>query len=148
MTNIRTGLIAALGLLVAGSMTSASAAPPALSHAGIGADGAAGLHQIGDRGNWIEPSHRWRDGGYYYHDDYSHKRYKKKKKRRKYFKRGYRRGYDSGYDKGYYDGRYDHYYSKRRRHDRHHRHGRDYMFRGGIEFGDGYFRGGRLRFGN
>ncbi len=154
MTNVKTSLIAALGLLAVGSMAPAEAGVVSGKVAAGGAK-AAGIVEITDRGSWIEPQHYRRRGHHDYgHRDYGHridrydgyhhgKRFKKKK--RKAFKRGYKRGYGRGYDEGYYEGRRHSRYDRGRRHRHHHYHRRD-SFGGGIYFGDGYYGGGSFRF--
>ncbi len=144
MTIVRTGFIAALGLLVVGSLSPANATPTVA----VGEVDATSLYQlVKDRGSWIEPKHSRR--GYHFDDrrrfddHHHHKRYSKKKKRKAY-KRGYYRGYDRGYEEGYYDARKRAFYKRHRHHHRHYypRGG----FRGGIYFGDGRFGRGDFRF--
>ena len=107
MTIRGTGLIAAFGLVALGWAAPASAGVPVAATSVDGPGAAAGVHEITDRGSWVEPRTRWRrdhefglDRGYDRYDGH-HRKHFKKKKRRKIFKRGYRRGYDEGY----YDGR-------------------------------------------
>ena len=144
MTIVRTGFIAALGLLAAGALSPASATPTVA----VGEVDAASLYQVvRDRGSWIEPKHSKRgyrfDDRRRFDDHHHHKRYGKKKKRKAY-KRGYYRGYDRGYEEGYYDARRRAFYKRHRHHHRHYypRGG----FRGGIYFGDGRFGRGDFRF--
>ncbi len=147
MTIIRTSLIAAFGLLAAGWTAPASAGATIAAKPSIALSEMAGLQLATDRGSWVEPRTRWkhdydRRRRYDHYDDRRHHRkHYKKKKRKKFYKRGYRRGYDRGYDEGYYEGRRRSY----RRHHHHRRH-RDYGFRGGIYFGDGYYGGSGFRF--
>lgn len=136
MTQIRTSLIAAFGFLVVGFAAPASAGTTVAAKPSIALSEVSGLHLVTDRGSWAEPRNRRQ--GYYDHDrrydrydDRRDRKHYKKSKKRKHYKRGYRRGYDEGY----YEGRgrsYD------RRHHHHHRRHRDYGFRGGIYFGDGF----------
>jgi hypothetical protein len=152
MTIIRTGLIAALGLWVAGMITPAAAAPSAASVDAVADAGTIGaLHLVGNRGSWIEPKHSRRDYHFddrrhfdRYDDHYNKKRYSKKKKR-KAFKRGYSRGYDRGYEEGYYEARKRSFHKRRGRHHHHHYYPGK-RFRGGIYFGDGHFGRGDFRF--
>lgn len=156
MTIIGKSLIAALGLLVAGSITPAFASPLGSAKPAIAVDDVDGLHLVGDRGSWVEPKTRWksskkhkkyRRGHDYgrYDGHHHHKRHFKRKKGRKFFKRGFKRGYGRGYDDGYYEGRRRSYSDRRRHH--HHRHYKpNYGFQGGFAFGDGYFRGGNFNF--
>ncbi|MGI9418421.1 MAG: hypothetical protein ACR2RA_11345 [Geminicoccaceae bacterium] len=147
MTIIRTSLIAALGLLVVGSVAPTSASATAATKPNIALSEVVGLHLATDRGSWVEPRTRWKHDyenrrRYDRYDDrHHHRKYYKKKKRKKFYKRGFRRGYDRGYDEGYYEGR-------RRSYDRrhYHRRHRDYGCRGGIYFGDGYYGGPCFRF--
>ncbi len=138
MTIIRTSLIAAFGLLAAVWTAPASADTMVAAKPSIALSEMSGLHLVTDRGSWIEPRNRrvrdYDDRRYDRYDDRRHHRkHYKKKKRKKFYKRGFRRGYDRGYDEGYYEGR-------RRSYDRRHQHRRhrDYGFRGGIYFGDGF----------
>ena len=147
MTIMRTGLIAALGLLAAGASSPAFAG---LTAAANEASGTTVYHLVKDRGSWIEPKHSKR--GYHFEDrrrfhrfdDHHHRKHYGKKKKRKAFKRGYYRGYDRGYEEGYYDARRRSFYKRHRYHHRHYypRGG----FRGGIYFGDGRFGRGDFRF--
>lgn len=142
MTIIRTSLIAAFGLLAAGWLAPASAGATVAANPGIALSEVGGLQLVTDRGSWVERRTRWKSDRDYGHDRrydrYDDRRHYKKKKKRKHFKRGYRRGYDEGYYEGRRDSRY------KRRH--HHRRYRDYGFRGGIYFGDGYYSGPGFRF--
>lgn len=147
MTIIRTSLIAAFGLLAAGWIAPASAGTTVAAKPSIALSEMGGLHLATDRGSWIEPRNRrvrdYDDRNYGRYDDrHHHRKHYKKKKKKKYYKRGFRRGYDRGYDNGYYEGRRRSY--DRRQH--HHRRHRDYGFRGGIYFGDGYYGGPGFRF--
>lgn len=148
MTLIRTSLLAAFGLLAAGSVTPASAG--ALDKAGIAVGDVEGLHHVTDRrqhyidkrGGWAR-GRDYRDDRYYGYDDHRHHRkHYKKRAKRKYYKRGYSRGYDEGYYDGRRHSRFDRH---RHRHHRHH-YRRDYGFRGGVYFGDGYLNGPGFRF--
>lgn len=154
MTIIRTTFLAALGLLVAGSVAPASAGALVATAPTSALDNdAASVHLVTDRhrggGSWVEPRTRWkgdydrgRDRHYDRYDDRRHhKKHFKKKKKKKYYKRGYRRGYDEGY----YEGRRHSRFERRHRR-RHHHHYPDYGFRGGVYFGDSYFRGGSFGF--
>jgi len=145
MTIIKKSFVAALGLLAASAVTSASAASPGLAMSSIAIDDASALHLVTDRGSWVEPKHYDRRDRYDHdrrvdrYDDRHHRKHFKKKKRRKVFKRGFKRGYGRGFDEGYYEGRRDSRYSRRHRHG----HYDNRNFRGGIFFGDGYIgRGG------
>lgn len=147
MTTIRTSLIAAFGLLVAGSAVPASAGTLTVAQPAVAVGDAVGLQKITDRGSWVEPRTRWkRDHDFGYerrydrYDDRHHRKHYKKAKKRKYFKRGYRRGYDEGYYEGRRHSRFE------RRHRRHHHYYGDRGFRGGIYFGDGYYGGSGFRF--
>lgn len=151
MTLFRTTLFGVLGLFAAAALTPASAGtlsvvqpkafPSAFAQPAVDNGVAAELHLVGDRGSWKKKKRRYRDDYHYgRYDDHHHRKHFKKKKRRHVFKHGFRRGYDRGYDEGYYEGR---------RHSRfrhHHRRYRDYGFRGGIYFGDGYGSGFRFRY--
>lgn len=144
MTKATTTLVTALGLLVAGVVTTSpvAATPLATLKATIVSDPPAGLQLVDHKGSWKE-RYFDRDDDYRRYDDYRDGyRYKgkhlKKKKKRKIFKRGYRLGFEDGYNEGYYDGRHD-----ERRYSRRHRLGHyRYSSRGAYYRGGGYYRGG------
>ena len=151
MTIIRTSLIAAFGLLAAGAITPAAAAPTASAHAVIDTSKTNTLHWVTERGSWAEPKHSRR--GYHFDDrrrfdrfdDHHHRKHYGKKKKRKAFKRGYSRGYDRGFEEGYYKARKRGFYKRRSRHHHHHYYPRS-GFRGGFYFGDGHYGRGDFRF--
>ncbi|MGI9509572.1 MAG: hypothetical protein ACR2QJ_09520 [Geminicoccaceae bacterium] len=144
MTRFRTCLIAALGLLVTGSIAPASAGALNVAKSTVTLDGVADLHLATDKGSWIKPKSRhhrdydYRDDRFYGGEKHHHRKHYKKKKKRKYYKRGFRRGYDEGY----YEGRRHSRFERRRQYRHHHRYGDDYGFRGGFYFGDGGYYGG------
>lgn len=148
MTMFRTSLIAALGLLAAGSVVPASAGALGVAKPSFAQGDAADLHLVTDRGSWIKPKSRfkhdydYRSDRYYGNEDHYDRKHYKKKKKRKYYKRGYRRGYDEGY----YEGRGHSRFERRHRRRHHRRYDHGYGMRGGFYFGDGYYGGSGFRF--
>ena len=145
MAIIGKGFLAALGLLVVGSVTSASAATPGLVQSAASIDDVSAQHLVSDRGSWAKSKQfrskakNYRSKRFKQHVDrhdhvYGKKRIKNIKKSRKAFNRGYSRGFK----KGYRDSRF----KQRKRHSRYY--GR--QFRGGFSIGKGFGNRGGFSF--